>query len=255
MTLNLSSPPFLSRFSPPHFTRLFETSPSSFDGSSFWNLLFRSSSASSVLIKARPLKPRASVSENPNKGCEESSFLDGELLGRVSGAKDAAEALEIIALSNGRNGGAVEASDCRLIIKAALDCGNADLALSVFYAMRSSFDSDVGENGPLVEKWKWSRPDVSVYTLLVQALASSLRVSDSLRIVDEICRVGVSPGEEVPFGKVVRCPTCMIAISVSQPQHGIQIVSCAKCRYQYELFSGDIVSVQSEEIRLVYLYL
>jgi hypothetical protein len=30
-----------------------------------------------------------------------------------------------------------------------------------------------------------------------------------------------------------------------------QIVSCAKCRYQYELVSGDIVSIQSEEIRLV----
>jgi len=31
----------------------------------------------------------------------------------------------------------------------------------------------------------------------------------------------------------------------------LQIVSCAKCRYQYELVSGNIVSIQSEEIRLV----
>ena len=31
----------------------------------------------------------------------------------------------------------------------------------------------------------------------------------------------------------------------------LQIVSCAKCRYQYELVSGDIVSIESEEIRLV----
>lgn len=31
----------------------------------------------------------------------------------------------------------------------------------------------------------------------------------------------------------------------------MQIVSCAKCRYQYELISGDIVSIESEEIRLV----
>lgn len=31
----------------------------------------------------------------------------------------------------------------------------------------------------------------------------------------------------------------------------LQIVSCAKCRYQYELVSGNIVNIQSEEIRLV----
>ena len=32
----------------------------------------------------------------------------------------------------------------------------------------------------------------------------------------------------------------------------MQIVCCAKCRYKYELVSGNIVSVDSEEIRLVY---
>lgn len=31
----------------------------------------------------------------------------------------------------------------------------------------------------------------------------------------------------------------------------LQIVCCAKCRYKYELVSGNIVSVDSEEIRLV----
>lgn len=29
--------------------------------------------------------------------------------------------------------------------------------------------------------------------------------------------------EQVPFGKVVRCPTCLIAVAVAQPQHGIQV--------------------------------
>lgn len=28
---------------------------------------------------------------------------------------------------------------------------------------------------------------------------------------------------QVPFGKVVRCPSCMIAVAVAQPQHGIQV--------------------------------
>lgn len=91
---------------------------------------------------------------------------------------------------------------------------------------------------------------------------------------------------QVPFGKVVRCPSCMIAVAVAQPQHGIQvsklktfelifqgmpkigffvqsdvthttnimqIASCAKCSYQYELVSGNIDSIASEEIGLDYL--
>lgn len=55
----------------------------------------------------------------------------------------------------------------------------------------------VGESGPLVERWKWSRPNARVYTLLIQGLAASLRVSDALSVVKYICEVGVSPSEEV----------------------------------------------------------
>lgn len=95
---------------------------------------------------------------------------------------------------------------------------------------------------------------------------------------------------KVPFGKVVRCPGCMIAVAVAQPQQGVQaraykldqivkpsiisaqcilwlsiadqifweyvkmtlhfqVVSCSKCRYQYELVSGNILTIESEEIR------
>ncbi|GLT78089.1 hypothetical protein SLA2020_496350 [Shorea laevis] len=252
MTLNLSSP-CLSHFPPPHFTKLFQTPPiPNCYNNTLFSLVFRSGSVPSVLIKTGQLSPRASLRETQNSDVEEKSVLDEELLGRVSGAKDAAEALELIALTLSKegNGGVVEGHDCRLIIKAALDRNNADLALSVFYAMRSSFDTDIGDSGPLVDTWKWCRPDVGVYILLVQGLAASLRVSDALTIIDDIFQVGVSPGEEVPFGKVVRCPTCRIAVGVAQPQHGIQIVSCAKCRYQYELFSGNVVSVDSEEISM-----
>ncbi|GKF30445.1 hypothetical protein Tco_0100243, partial [Tanacetum coccineum] len=106
-------------------------------------------------------------------------------------------------------------------------------------------------------------PDVNTHTLLVRGLAASLRVSDALSIIGTVCRVGVSPGEEVPFGKIVRCPSCMIAVAVAKPQNVhrvltlpyqvkialVQIVSCSKCRYQYELVSGNIISIESEEIR------
>ncbi|KAF2538623.1 hypothetical protein F2Q68_00019519 [Brassica cretica] len=185
----------------------------------------------------------ADVSETPS-----SSLLDDELVSSVSAVRDADEALEMISDRFGTNrGGVVEIEDCRSIISAAVSRGNVELALSIFYAMRASFDL----GGSEVDRWRWSRPDVEVYTMLVNGLAASLRVSDSLKIIRDICRVGISPAEEVPFGKVVRCPSCLIAIAVAQPQHGVQIVSCAKCRYQYELFSGDITSIESEELGLV----
>lgn len=195
---------------------------------------------------------RINASPNESHGSRTTSspaeLLDEDLLSRVSAAKDAAEALDIISNSTDCVSGTVSASDCCSIISAAIERGNADLAVSIFSAMRTSFDSGI----PSIERWKWSRPNVNCYSLLIRGLASLLRVSDALRIIATVCRTGASSAEEVPFGKVVRCPCCMIAIAVSQPQHGTQVVSCSKCRYQYELVSGSILSIESEEIRISY---
>ncbi|XP_068306752.1 uncharacterized protein [Pyrus communis] len=247
MTLiNLSSlSPWLSRLShhPSPPLPIFPTT----------TFLFRNIQSTSINF-SKLLRVKASLGETQNgSGLAKDSvseLLDDELLSGVSGAKDAQEALQVIAEMSDRNGGLVSVSDCCAIISAALKRNNSDLALSVFYEMRASFDQGVNENGPLVERWKWSRPDVHVYTSLILGLAASLRVSDALRMINNVCRVGVSPAEEVPFGKVVRCPSCMIAVAVAQPQHGIQVVSCAKCCYQYELISGNIASIESEEISM-----
>ncbi|XP_057419579.1 uncharacterized protein LOC130713793 isoform X2 [Lotus japonicus] len=248
MTLNLSTPSF-SRLLPHHH-------PSSsvlpkFSHNAFPTLSFP---AFSLPNSPRFLNAKASVSESRNETSDDHtvSASDQQLLLRISAtAKDADEALQMIADNAETNsgGGVVSTSDCCSIISAALSRNNPQLALSVFYAMRASF-RQVDENGPLVERWKWPRPNANVYTVLINGLAASLRVSDALSVIKYICEVGVSPGEEVPFGKIVRCPSCRIAVAVAQPQQGIQIVSCAKCRYQYELVSGDIVSIQSEEISM-----
>ncbi|XP_076900884.1 uncharacterized protein LOC143555158 [Bidens hawaiensis] len=203
---------------------------------------------------------KASLSESYHEG----AVVDGDdddddagtsenyyelIITKASAAKDATDALQVFAEMSKRGGGVVSTSDCCSIILAALDRNNADLAFSIFQAMRSSFDAGVGDKDA-GDRWRWSRPDVNTYTLLVRGLAASLRVSDALRIIGNVCRVGVSPGEEVPFGKIVKCPSCMIAVAVAQPQNGIQIVSCSKCRYQYELVSGNITSIESEEISM-----
>ncbi|XP_050227316.1 uncharacterized protein LOC126676973 isoform X2 [Mercurialis annua] len=235
MTLNLTSP-LLSRLSHPplHTPKL--TDKSSNHHLTLLSFLLSSPTSSKPFL----FPPKSSLS---GQNSAPDLLNNRHSLSQISAAKDATEALLLISEISGKSSGSVSVSDCCDIITAALDRNNADLALSIFYSMRSTFDQGVGENG-----WKWSRPDVSVYNVLVKGLASALRVSDALKIVDYICRVGVSPGEEVPFGKVVRCPTCLIAVAVAQPQNGFQIASCSKCRYQYELVSGDIISITSEEI-------
>ncbi|KAG5014563.1 hypothetical protein JHK82_020246 [Glycine max] len=217
------------------------------------SLLFFSPSSLPNPNQSTFISTKASVSESHNETSDDTAanLFDQQLILRLAAtAKDADEALLMIADNSSRNDGVVSTSDCCSIISAALNRNNPQLALSIFYAMRATFHQ-VGESGPLAERWKWSRPNANVYTLLIQGLAAVLRVSDALRVIRYICEIGVSPGEEVPFGKIVKCPSCRIAVGVAQPQQGIQIVSCAKCRYQYELVSGDIVSIESEEIRLV----
>lgn len=44
-----------------------------------------------------------------------------------------------------------------------------------------------------------------MYTLLILGLAASLRVSDALKVIEYICEVAVSPGEEVWLKLFLSC--------------------------------------------------
>ncbi|WVZ93713.1 hypothetical protein U9M48_039673 [Paspalum notatum var. saurae] len=134
------------------------------------------------------------VGDGANKGSSEAlvaGWLGADLLSRVSAAADADQALDIVAESKGGAGAALDAPECNAIIAAAFDRGNVELALSVFEAMRTGFTG--------VGRWRWARPDVRTYALLVQRLAAALRVSDAIRIIDYLSRAGVSSMEEVIF--------------------------------------------------------
>lgn len=109
-------------------------------------LLFRIQTTSINFSKLLTTKASLGESESGSGLAEDSvsELLDDELLSKVSGAKDAQEALQMIAEITGRNGGFVSASDCCAIVSAALKRNNPDLALSVFYEMRASFDQGIG---------------------------------------------------------------------------------------------------------------
>lgn len=237
MAINLTSPFLLSHSSSP-----FLSPPCNHHHhKSMFLLLLRNNlePSSSSFYKSSAIALRASTSGTRNGTADEEGegrqqqqdeekdklLLNDEVINRASSLKEATEVLQLIAdYRSADNGGVVSCSDCCRIISAAFLCNNSDLALSIFSAMRSSaFDQVLKENGGLVARWKWSRPDLNTYTTLVIGLATSLRVSDALKMVEEICRIGLSLGEEVPFGKIIRCPTCMIAVAVAQPQQGIQV--------------------------------
>uniref|UniRef100_A0A0D3GZ38 Uncharacterized protein n=1 Tax=Oryza barthii TaxID=65489 RepID=A0A0D3GZ38_9ORYZ len=152
-------------------------------GSSFFPLC--SSPPSSGSCSLRRASSAGGASEPEASGA---TSLDADLLRRVAGAANAGEALDIVAESAGGTGG-LDASDCNAIVAAALDRGNVELALSVFEAMRSGFAR--------AGAWRWARPDVRTYALLVQRLAAALRVSDALRIIDYVSRAGISSAEEI----------------------------------------------------------
>lgn len=68
------------------------------------------------------------------------SLLDEELLRRLSSARDADQALDMIAEAHQSVGyGTVDIADCHSIIAASFHRGNTELALSMLHAMRSGF--------------------------------------------------------------------------------------------------------------------
>ncbi|KAJ3695708.1 hypothetical protein LUZ60_001085 [Juncus effusus] len=235
MSLTLLSRPFLS-FKPPLTITSHSTS----------SLATLFSSINHPLITYCTSKDGV-ASEN---SIDDKFLLDDDLLRRVSGVKGARQVFEVIAESKGSDEPLnFQTSDCNLIIEAAFERGNVELALSLFDAMRLGFVPEDGTDGKMMtDSWRWAQPDIYTYQLLIKGLAAALRVSDAIKIINYVSRVGVSHGEEILFGKIIQCPTCKIAIAVAQPQNGIQVASCSKCRYQYELVSGEIVSIASEEI-------
>ncbi|EFJ14898.1 hypothetical protein SELMODRAFT_445727 [Selaginella moellendorffii] len=191
--------------------------------------------------------------ENASEDCaEQLDRLDANLCKDVAAtAASAEDALEKIISSQDSQvaGRVVSNEECCEIIVAAFSHGNVDLAFSLLDAMRSKkprIQSD--QVGEAKGTWQWPQPDVSTYATVIKGLAASLRVSDAIQAVSNVRRRGVPLGDEVPFGNVVKCPTCNVAMAVVQPQCGIQLVACSKCRYQYELMSGNVTSCESESM-------
>ena len=117
----------------------------------------------------------------------------------------------------------------------------------------------------------WAPLGASGAAVLAKALCRALAVGDALGVVASLCwgnsaaslgaAAATAASSAVPslsFGFVVRCPHCaasasgggagVAALALVQPQDGCKRAACAACGYDFEVFSGEVVSASSTAV-------
>ncbi|BDA44546.1 hypothetical protein COCOBI_06-0220 [Coccomyxa sp. Obi] len=141
--------------------------------------------------------------------------------------------------------------ECRSLIGAAMERGNVALALSIYEAMCRARPG-TGRGSSTAEGLgavSWPHASLDTVSAVVRGLARALRLKDAFGAIEDVRRRGVPLGDEVPFGHVVNSPMAPgTPLTVVQPHEGCKVVACASTRYEYEVFTGDVVSVESEAL-------
>ncbi|CAG9465420.1 unnamed protein product [Pedinophyceae sp. YPF-701] len=169
-------------------------------------------------------------------------------LRRLSATKCADEALEAfldeaVRLERTDIAGPTE-EECAALMVAASERGNTTLAVALLESMSAS-PVVSGFNGA----WRWPSAGVPTVAALVLALTRSLQLKQAVEVVKSL-RLRSAPGTNaVPFGKVVRSPLSPTKpLAVVQDTEGFSLHADSYSRYEYELFTGDVVSVSSEAL-------
>ena len=104
--------------------------------------------------------------------------------------------------------------------------------------------------------FSWPPTTIQSSISLVLGLCKSAAIAEASCIVVEIRAQGVPKSEEVGFGKVVTSPLdygsnrMRRTLTVVQPQEGFKLVACAYTKYEYEVFSGKVVTCSSEAVQV-----
>ena len=192
-----------------------------------------------------------------------SNILTNSVLRKVSSCQDAIEALDTLeeSIGNEVDQFLLKDADCRKILSAALERGNVGLALSIFESMKKS--RTAGTNGTMIDplvsldqepsenkktRLKWPAPTIETSSSLIIGLSRILRTRDAISLVEMVHNRGIINSiNDVDFGHVVIGATGQ-PLAVVQPHEGIQMVADATTRYEYELYSGEVVDVSSESL-------
>jgi len=182
-----------------------------------------------------------------------SVFANAALLRKVVGTGNASEAADLIATSHA--GARLTDQDCVQLITSALEKGNIALALSVHESMcRAKRAGNITGSSSLAsieESIDWPAATVQATSALVLGLCRQLAIDDALRTISDIRVQGLPRNEAVGFGKVIASPLAPNqTLTVVQPQEGCKFVADAFSRYEYEVFSGRVVTIKSEALQI-----
>jgi hypothetical protein len=85
----------------------------------------------------------------------------------------------------------------------------------------------------------------------VLGLCRQLAIERALQALADIRVQGLPRNDAVEFGKIIESPLAPgKTLTVVQPQEGLKIVADAFSRYEFEVFSGRVLSVKSEALQL-----
>lgn len=90
---------------------------------------------------------------------------------------------------------------------------------------------------------RWPAVTLPITAQLVLGLCKQLSVADALAVLRSLRSKGLPASAEVQFGLVVTSPLAPgKPLTVVQPQEGCKLVADAFSRYEYDVFSGAIIT-------------
>lgn len=171
------------------------------------------------------------------------------LLRRLLLAKNSAEVADLLVQNEDfiqTRSGLCE-DDCKQVLLGSIEQGNLGLAMSIYSEMCNSKRSTVFTS--MENAWQWPSASLSTITSLVLGLSKRLCIVEALKVVDDVTKQGMPRNDDVGFGKVVGCPLAGgRPLAVVQPKEGVKVVADSITKYEYELFSGTVVSCSSEAL-------
>lgn len=162
----------------------------------------------------------------------------------------AAEASEIL-LNESTSSSSIGELECQQLIVAALDKGNVALALSIHKSMRQARrTSTLSSVSSMDLSFTWPSASIQTTALVVLGLCKQLAIDQALGVLSDIRVQGLPRNDAVGFGKVISSPLAPAqTLTVVQPQEGFKMVADAYSKYEYEVFSGTVVSCKSEALQ------
>jgi len=98
--------------------------------------------------------------------------------------------------------------------------------------------------------FSWPPATIRTTSALVLGLCRQLAITEALALVNGITGRGLPRHDAISFGKVIASPLAPTqTLTVVPPQEGCMMVADAFSKYEYEVFTGTVVSTKSEALQ------